>query len=64
VDHAGTRSQRLPDIIIGMVGVLIGGFVKRLFGGVGVTGFNVCRSWWPPGAVILLAIYYRLIASG
>ena len=31
----------LITIVIGMVGALIGGFVERLLGGVGVTGFTV-----------------------
>jgi uncharacterized membrane protein YeaQ/YmgE (transglycosylase-associated protein family) len=38
----------LIRMVVGMVGVLIGGFVERLLGGVGVTDFNVCRFWWPP----------------
>ncbi len=53
----------LLTIIIGMAGALIGGFVVRLLGGAGITGFNV----WSIlvailGAVILLAIY-RLFAG-
>jgi uncharacterized membrane protein YeaQ/YmgE (transglycosylase-associated protein family) len=47
----------LADIIIGIAGALIGGFVYRLFGHAGVTGFNVgsfiCAVI---GAVILLLI--------
>ena len=54
----------LLTIVIGMAGALIGGFLVRLLGGVGVTGFN----FWSIlvatlGAVVLLAIY-RLIAGG
>jgi uncharacterized membrane protein YeaQ/YmgE (transglycosylase-associated protein family) len=53
----------LLTIIIGMAGALIGGFLVRLLGGAGITGFNV----WSIlvailGAVILLAIY-RLFAG-
>ena len=53
----------LLTLIIGMAGAVIGGFVVRLLGGAGVTGFNV----WSIlvailGAVILLAIY-RLFAG-
>lgn len=29
------------DIVVGVVGALIGGFVMSLFGGSGVTGFNL-----------------------
>lgn len=51
----------LGDIIIGIVGALIGGFIYGLFGHVGVTGFN-----WHTiiaaliGAVILLWILRAL----
>lgn len=53
----------LLTILIGMAGALIGGFLVRLLGGAGITGFNV----WSIlvailGAVILLAIY-RLFAG-
>lgn len=45
------------NIIVGIVGALIGGFLISLFGGVGITGFNV----WSflvalLGSVVLLAI--------
>lgn len=45
------------NIIVGVIGAFIGGFVMNLFGGYGVTGFNV----WSlivsiAGAVILLWI--------
>ena len=47
----------LLDIVVGIVGAFIGGFVFRLFGVQGATGFNI----WSIivaviGAVILLAI--------
>ncbi len=53
----------LLTIIIGMAGALIGGFLVRLLGGVGITGFNA----WSIlvailGAVTLLAVY-RLFAG-
>jgi uncharacterized membrane protein YeaQ/YmgE (transglycosylase-associated protein family) len=49
-------------ILIGMVGALVGGFV-RLLGGVGATGFNIWSILVATlGAIILLAIY-RLIAG-
>ena len=50
-------------IVIGIVGAFIGGFVVRLLGGSGVTGFNLSSILVATlGAIILLAIY-RLIAS-
>ncbi len=53
----------LLTIVIGMVGALVGGFVVRLIGGMGVTGFNIWSILVATlGAVILLAIY-RLFAG-
>lgn len=55
----GTNNQQgcLMDIVVGIVGAFIGGFVMSLLGTGGVTGFNL----WSIivaiiGAVILLAI--------
>lgn len=47
----------LANILVGIVGGVVGGFVLRIFGGVGVTGFNI----WSVlvsifGSVILLWI--------
>ena len=53
----------LLTIVIGIVGASIGGFIVRLLGGSGVTGFNLSSILVATlGAIILLAIY-RLIAS-
>ena len=47
----------LLDIVVGVVGAFLGGFIFSLFGAQGVTGFNI----WSIivaviGAVVLLAI--------
>ena len=53
----------LLTIVIGMVGALVGGFVVRLLGDTGVTGFNIWSIIVATlGAIILLALY-RLIAG-
>ncbi len=54
----------IGDIIVGIIGGFIGGFIVSLFGGSGVTGFNV----WSLivaiiGAVVLLLIV-RLFTGG
>jgi uncharacterized membrane protein YeaQ/YmgE (transglycosylase-associated protein family) len=38
-----TNSQQgtMKDIVLGVVGAVVGGFVMELFGGPGVTGFNI-----------------------
>ena len=52
-----TNQGILLDIVVGTVGAMIGGFVFRLFGGAGVTGFNPYSLLVAlVGAVILLWI--------
>ena len=50
------------NILIGVVGAELGGFLFRLFGMSGVTGFNVYSLLVAVlGAVVLLFIYHQLI---
>ena len=52
-----TRGGLLMDIIVGIVGSLIGGFVMSLMGNTGVYGFNLYSFVVALlGSVILLAI--------
>ena len=54
----------LANIVVGIVGAVIGGFILGLFGGSGVTGFNVYSLLTAfGGAVVLLAIL-RAIKRG
>ena len=54
----------IVTIIIGIVGAFIGGFVVGIFGGSGVTGFNIWSIIVATiGAIVLLAIY-RAIVGG
>ncbi len=47
----------LANIIVGILGGLIGGFVVSVFGGAGVTGFNIWSLLVAVlGSIILLAI--------
>lgn len=53
------------DIILGIVGAVIGGWIFRAFGAAGVTGFNL----WSllvavVGAVVLLWIYHAIAGRG
>jgi uncharacterized membrane protein YeaQ/YmgE (transglycosylase-associated protein family) len=54
----GTRGQGcLTDVIVGIVGALIGGLLFSLIGGRGVTSFNLWSLFVAViGAVVLLAI--------
>lgn len=36
-----TSQGLLLDIVVGIIGAMLGGFIFRLFGGTGVTGFNI-----------------------
>lgn len=38
---AGTREGLLWDIILGIAGAVLGGFIMNAFGSSGVTGFNL-----------------------
>lgn len=54
----------LVDIILGIVGALVGGWLFRTFGMSGVTGFNA----WSllvavGGAVVVLLIYHAITSS-
>jgi uncharacterized membrane protein YeaQ/YmgE (transglycosylase-associated protein family) len=56
-----TGEGALLDIVLGVVGAVVGGFVFNLLGASGVSGFNI----WSMvvaivGAVILLAAYHAI----
>jgi uncharacterized membrane protein YeaQ/YmgE (transglycosylase-associated protein family) len=60
---AGTDRQQgiVMNIIVGIVGAIIGGFVMSIFGKSGVTGFNLYSALVAiVGAVILLFVYRSL----
>ena len=60
VNHTG--SGILMDIVLGVVGALVGGFLFSLFGAVGVTGFNIYSMLVAiVGAVVVLWLYHMLI---
>lgn len=51
----------IGNIIVGIVGAVIGGFLMQLFGASGVSGFNLYSLIVAiGGAVVLLAIYRAL----
>lgn len=60
VNHTG--SGVLMDIVLGVVGALVGGFLFSMFGAVGVTGFNIYSMLVAViGAVVVLWLYHTLI---
>jgi uncharacterized membrane protein YeaQ/YmgE (transglycosylase-associated protein family) len=49
------------DIILGIVGALVGGFIFTQFGATGVTGFNIYSMFVAVvGAIIILVIYHAI----
>lgn len=48
----------IANIIVGIIGAVLGGFIMQLFGASGVSGFNLYSFLVAiGGAVVLLAIY-------
>lgn len=55
------RQGCLMDIVVGIVGALLGGFLFSLIGGKGVTGFNLWSLLVAViGAIVLLAIVHAI----
>ncbi len=51
----------LMDIVLGIVGAVVGGFIFQQFGAAGVTGFNIYSMIVAiVGAIILLVIYHAI----
>jgi uncharacterized membrane protein YeaQ/YmgE (transglycosylase-associated protein family) len=59
VNHAGAGV--VVDIVLGVVGAFVGGFLFSLFGATGVTGFNIYSMMVAvAGAVVVLWAYHAL----
>ncbi len=49
------------DIVLGIVGAVVGGFLFTRFGAVGVTGFNLYSMFVAViGAIVVLVLYHAL----
>ncbi len=49
------------DIVLGIVGAIVGGFLFDLIGAVGVTGFNLYSMFVAViGSVVVLVIYHAI----
>jgi uncharacterized membrane protein YeaQ/YmgE (transglycosylase-associated protein family) len=54
-------SGMLLDIVLGVVGAMVGGFLFNQFGSTGVTGFNLYSLLVAViGSVVVLAIYHAI----
>jgi uncharacterized membrane protein YeaQ/YmgE (transglycosylase-associated protein family) len=55
----------LMDIVLGIVGAFVGGFLAHLFGFEGITGFNLYSTLISVvGAIVVLVIYHALARRG
>jgi uncharacterized membrane protein YeaQ/YmgE (transglycosylase-associated protein family) len=62
--HTNEEQGTVANILIGILGALVGGFIVRLLGGSGVTGVNLTSLLIAIfGAVLLLAIVKRMVRS-
>lgn len=51
----------IVDIVLGIVGAVVGGFLFAQFGAMGVTGFNIYSMFVAViGAVVVLVIYHAI----
>ena len=53
----------IVTILVGIVGAFVGGFVFSLFGGAGMSGFNIWSILVATVGAIILLLIYRLVAG-
>jgi uncharacterized membrane protein YeaQ/YmgE (transglycosylase-associated protein family) len=50
------------DIVLGIVGAIVGGFLFTQFGAAGVTGFNLYSMFVAViGAIVILVLYHAVV---
>jgi uncharacterized membrane protein YeaQ/YmgE (transglycosylase-associated protein family) len=51
----------LPDIVLGIIGAIVGGWLFTAFGATGITGFNLYSMFVAViGAVVVLVVYHLI----
>ena len=60
----GMRDGCIMNVIIGIVGALIGGFVFSLIGGAPVTGFNLWGLFVAVVGAVILILVVRAVRKG
>ena len=59
VNHTG--SGIIMDIVLGVIGAVVGGFLFNFFGHTGVTGFNLYSALVATlGAIVVLFLYHMI----
>ena len=57
-----TGEGLIMDVVLGVVGAVVGGFIFNMFGGAGVTGLNLYSLVVAViGAVVVLLIYHTVV---
>jgi uncharacterized membrane protein YeaQ/YmgE (transglycosylase-associated protein family) len=60
-----TGEGTLLDIVLGVVGAVVGGFLFNLVGAAGVTGFNIWSMFVAViGAIVVLVVKHALMGRG
>jgi uncharacterized membrane protein YeaQ/YmgE (transglycosylase-associated protein family) len=60
-----TGEGTLLDIVLGIVGAVVGGFLFNVIGAGGVTGFNIWSMFVAViGAVVVLVVKHALVGRG
>ena len=60
-----TGEGLILDIVLGIVGAVVGGFLFTQFGAAGVTGFNLYSMFVAViGAVVVLVVYHAVVGRG
>ncbi len=49
------------DIVLGVVGAMVGGFIFAQFGAAGITGFNIYSMFVAVGGAVLVLVIFHLI---
>jgi uncharacterized membrane protein YeaQ/YmgE (transglycosylase-associated protein family) len=49
------------DVVLGVVGAVVGGWIMAFFGGEGITGFNLYSIVVAIGGAILLLVIYHAV---
>ena len=50
------------DIVLGIVGAMVGGFIFAQFGAAGITGFNLYSMFVAVvGAIVVLIVYHAIV---
>ncbi len=62
---AGTNARQgaIGNIVVGLIGAFIGGFIMRSLGGPGVSGFNFTSLLVAIGGAVLLLFVYNAFAN-